>query len=71
MRMVEIFQCLALHFECLYEAHLTVVFSVTGGYGNFNLLDSNHLARGGIEGKIYATIRSFANEFTTNPFEYR
>ena len=70
MRVIEIFQSLAFHFKCLHETRLTAVLSVTSGCGYFNLLDSNHLPRGGVEGKVHASVCSFPNEFTTDPFEY-
>lgn len=68
--MIEIFQGLAFHFQRLYKTRLTAILSIAGGCGDLNLLDSNHLSRGGVEGKIHTTVCSFANKFATDPFKY-
>ena len=66
---VKIFEGLTLRLQCLDDRHLTRIVLVTGSTGNLDLFDSDHLTGRCVQGEIYTTKSTFADQLASDPFE--
>ncbi len=69
VRMVEVFERFDLGFERGHDALLARIFAIAGGAGQLDLLDSDHLTRGGVQGEVDPTVRALADQVTFDPLE--
>ena len=69
--MIQVFQSLALQLQRLHNRHLTTIVPVVLCPRNLDLFDSNHFTGGGVQRDVHFSIRTLADEFSSNPFEDR